>query len=127
MSDPNTPTGGQGGYGAAPPPPPPPGGPREPAEPKNFFAALFDFGFNTFVTPMIVKVVYILITIAIALGWLVFVISGFAGDQPGLGIVALLLGWIPALLYLAFFRMTLEFYYGVVRMSQDINRRLPHA
>ena len=37
----------------------------------------------------------------------------------------MVLGWIPALLYLAFLRMTLEFYYSVVRMSQDINRRLP--
>ncbi|MDQ4086323.1 MAG: DUF4282 domain-containing protein [Actinomycetota bacterium] len=136
MSDPNTPSGGQGGYGqgAAPPPPPPPSGPPpdqpyggRPAEPKNFFAALFDFGFNTFVTPMIVKVVYILITVAIALAWVVFVIGGFVGDEPFVGVLALLLGWIPALLYLAFFRMTLEFYYGVVRMSQDINRRLPHG
>jgi Domain of unknown function (DUF4282) len=102
-----------------------PSTPRPAPEPRSFFGALFDFGFNTFVTPMIVKVVYVLITIAIALGLLAFIVSGFVSEQPALGIAVLLLGWIPALLYLAFFRMTLEFYYGVVRMSQDINRRLP--
>jgi hypothetical protein len=81
-----------------------------PPQSTNFFSALFDFGFNRFVTPMIVKVVYILIPVANALCWLFFVIGGFAGDEPALGVAALLLGWIPALLYLAFFRMTLELY-----------------
>jgi hypothetical protein len=116
-----------------PPYPPPSGGePQGPRDrggrrPGNFLTALFDFGFNTFVTPMVVKFVYVLGAIAIALGWLFVVIAGFAGEQPGLGVVALLFGWIPALLYLAVFRMTLEFYYSVVRMSQDINRRLPQG
>jgi Domain of unknown function (DUF4282) len=92
---------------------------------KNFFGALFDFSFSSFVTPMIVKVVYVLITIAIALALLGWIVVAFASDQVALGVTLLVLGWIPALLYLAFFRMTLEFYYSVVRMSQDINRRLP--
>lgn len=39
----------------------------------------------------------------------------------------LLLGPIGVILYLALIRMTLEFYLAVTRMSQDINRRLPHA
>ncbi len=67
---------------------------------------------------MIVKVVYVLITIAIAIALLGWIIAAFAGDQVALGVALLVLGWIPALLYLAFFRMTLEFYYSVVRMSQ---------
>lgn len=75
---------------------------------------------------MIVKIVYILITIAIAIGLVVWVVAAFF-SSVAYGVAALLLGWIPALLYLAFFRMTLEFYYGVVRMSQDINHRLPNA
>jgi hypothetical protein len=144
MSDPNTPTGGsggyddpggygQGGYGEGGPgqggPPPPAGGSqaRRPApEPNNFFAALFDFSFNTFVTPMIVRVVYILFTVVIALGLLFWVVVAFTQSAVA-GVGVLLLGWIPALLYLAFFRMALEMYYAIVRMSQDINRRLPGA
>jgi len=92
---------------------------------KGFFGALFDFSFNTFVTPKIVKFVYVLATILLVITYLVFVITGFAGDNPAIGIAFLLLGWIPFLFYLALIRMTLEFYYSIVRMSQDINERLP--
>lgn len=140
MSDPNAPSGGggtygsggYGGYGGAQGgsgPPQGPGGPEYGAsgassDARGFFGALFDFSFNSFVTPKIVKVVYVLFTIGMALALVVYVIVGFAAD-PVIGVLVLLLGWIPALLYLAFIRMTLEFYYSVVRMSQDINRRLP--
>ena len=93
---------------------------------KNFFAALFDFGFSTFVTPMIVKFVYVLATIGLALGYFIFVVVAFA-ESAAYGVIILLLGAVAALIYLAFIRMTLEFYYAIVRMSQDINRRLPKA
>jgi hypothetical protein len=90
----------------------------------GFFAALFDFSFNSFVTPKIVKLVYVLATIALALIYLILVISAFT-ENGGLGIVVLLGGAVGALVYLAFIRMTLEFYFAIVRMSQDINERLP--
>jgi hypothetical protein len=93
---------------------------------KGFFGALFDFSFNSFVTPMIVKFVYVLATIGIAIGYLVFLVSAFANSAAA-GIIVLIVGAIGALVYLAFIRMTLEFYYAVVRMSQDINQRLPRA
>jgi hypothetical protein len=34
---------------------------------------------------------------------------------------------VAAIVYLAFIRMTLEIYYAVLRMSQDVNQRLPQA
>jgi hypothetical protein len=92
----------------------------------GFFAALFDFSFSRFVTPMIVKLVYVLATIALGLLYIVFVIGAFS-QSAGAGIGVLIVGAIVALIYLAFIRMTLEFYYAIVRMSQDINRRLPGA
>ncbi|MGH3928635.1 MAG: DUF4282 domain-containing protein [Pseudonocardiaceae bacterium] len=88
----------------------------------GFFGALFDFGFNHFVTPSIIKVIYVLGLIGIALGYLFFVITGFAGSAI-VGIIALLFGPIVALLYLALFRMMLEFYVAVIRMSEDIHHR----
>jgi len=143
MSETNNPPGGAGGtygggYGTGPTGPGGPGGSSGPGGPggpqygpsgasgdaKGFIGSLFDFSFNSFVTPKIVRFVYILLTIAIVLGYVGFVIAGFA-DSAVSGVLVLLLGWIPALLYLALFRMTLEFYYSVVRMSEDINRRLP--
>ncbi len=114
-------------YGTPPPnepfgqpdtPPPPPGD-----SPKGFFGALFDFSFEHFVTPMIVKVVYVLAIISLGLGFLVFLVAAFAQDGAS-GLAVLILGPIALLLYICLIRMTLEFYLAITRMSQDIHFRL---
>lgn len=148
-SDPTTPLpssqpaspapGGAGapGAGSTPPPPPPPmapaGGPSgmssipDPArEGAGFFTALFDFSFTNFVTPILVRFVYLLATVALVASWLIFVFAGFA-NSVGTGLAALILGPIFVIIYLAVIRMTLEFYLSVVRMSEDIHKRLPQA
>lgn len=117
-------------YGSTPPPPPtPPSSTPPPPSPgapppsrKGFFGALFDFSFETFITPMIVKVVYLIGTIVIGLVWLGFLVTGFA-TSAAYGIVVLIIGPFVALIYLAMFRMTLEFYLALVRMSDDIHHR----
>ena len=88
-------------------------------ESQGFFGALFDFSFNSFATPVVIKVLYILGLVAIGLGYVVLVISGFA-DSPITGLAILIGGAIGALIYVIFLRITLEFYYAVVRMSEDI-------
>jgi hypothetical protein len=110
-------------YGT-PPPSEPFGQPTPPtASGKGFFGALFDFRFEHFITPMIVKFVYVLVMVALVIGWLVFLVAGFA-DSVTSGVFALVVGPILLVLYLAFIRMTLEFYLAIVRMSQDIHTRL---
>ena len=47
-------------------------------EAPSFFGALFDFGFNSFATPVVIKVLYILGLVGIGLGYVAVVISGFA-------------------------------------------------
>jgi len=113
---------------AGPPPGPPPSGPYGGAAPsgaprKGFFGSLFDFSFEHFVTPIIVKIVYVLALAALVLGWLVFLAAGFS-QSAGAGIAVLVLGPIGLILYLALIRMTLEFYLAIVRMSEDIHTRL---
>lgn len=138
MSDYPTQQSGHGG-GSRPPHQPPPawgqgygvqpyadGGNLMPTTDSGFFRALFDFKFETFVTPKIVKFVYVLATIGIALGYLVAVGAGFI-DSLGAGVLILVAGAVAAVISLAFIRMTLEFYFAIVRMSQDINRRLPRG
>lgn len=116
------PTGGQP-YGQSPQGQPPRGGVDLAQESKGFFGALFDFSFTHFVTPMIVKVVYILVTVLLAIGALGVVISGFT-QSAALGILFLILSVIGYFVYLAIVRMTLEFYLAIVRMSEDIHKRL---
>ena len=88
-------------------------------ESPSFFGALFDFVFNTFATPVVIKVLYILGLVGIGLGYVGFVIAAFA-QSLGYGLAVLLLGAVVALFYVIFFRVFLEFYYAVVRMSEDI-------
>jgi hypothetical protein len=95
-------------------------------EGAGFFTALFDFSFTNFVTPILVRFVYVLATVALAVTWLIFVIAGFA-NSLGAGLGALILGPVFVVIYLAVIRMTLEFYLSVVRMSEDIHKRLPQA
>ncbi|PVG84239.1 hypothetical protein DDE18_00960 [Nocardioides gansuensis] len=93
---------------------------------KGFFGALFDFGFNTFITPMVVKVVYVIGLVAMVLAFFVLLVGAFSQDAMS-GIAVLILGPIVLLLYLCLFRMMLEFYVAVVRMSEDIHERLPRS
>ncbi len=113
--------------GASPGPYPSSSGPASAGVPgSGFFAALFDFSFSRFITPMIIRFVYILATALIGLTWFALLITSFASSAAS-GLVVLLLGPVVALVYLAFVRMTLEIYLAVVRMSEDIHQRLPHS
>ncbi len=93
------------------------------AKGKGFFGALFDFSFEHFVTPMLVKAVYIVALVALGLGWLIWLVAGFS-QSTGFGVAVLVLGPILLFLYLCLIRMTLEFYLAITRMSQDIHQRL---
>ncbi|MEJ7627990.1 MAG: DUF4282 domain-containing protein [Nocardioidaceae bacterium] len=102
----------------------PSAGGGQPPSSKGFFGALFDFSFEHFITPIIVKVVYVVALIVLVLGWLFWTVATLS-QSAGLGVFIFLLGGVVVVLYLAFIRMTLEFYLAIVRMSQDIHRQFP--
>jgi len=132
------PYGGQSPYGGQPPdggqppaevgrggfPQYPSGGGTPAPSAKGFFGALFDFSFEHFITPIIVKVVYVVALIVLVLGWLIWTVAALS-QSAGLGLLVLVFGAVVVILYLAFIRMTLEFYLAIVRMSQDIHRQFP--
>lgn len=99
--------------------------------------AMFDFSFSTFATPGLVKLVYGLSMVIAVLYWLGLIIfaflsgtfypamspySGNTGSSfnPVPGILAILLGWIPAFLWILLIRIGLEFAIATVRTSEDI-------
>lgn len=110
----------QGGGFGAPPGGYPPAPPSQPSAPKGpgFLQNLFDLTFTRFVTPTIIKVVYLLVIAVVVIWYLGAIIGGFASGAPGMGIVALLLGWIPALLAIAISRMQLEYIVALIRTSE---------
>ncbi|HEY2131288.1 MAG TPA: DUF4282 domain-containing protein [Streptosporangiaceae bacterium] len=90
------------------------------AEPKGFLGALFDFSFTSFVTPKVVKVLYVLIVVVVGLSALGFALSVLA-TSVGLGLIVLLIGApLYFLVVTALYRITLEFFMVVFRMAQDI-------
>jgi hypothetical protein len=92
-----------------------------PASGPGFLGSLFDFDFTSFVTPKIIKSVYLLAVMALGLSAIAFIISGFGVHVP-LGVVTrVILAAVYFLLGVAFFRVVLEFFMVVFRMAEDLH------
>ena len=68
---------------------------------------LFDFSFETFITPSIVKIVYIVVIVMAGLMWLGFIIGGLNSGIGGF-LAGLIFGGLAALLMVLFYRIFLE-------------------
>ncbi len=90
------------------------------ADAKGFLGVLFDFGFTSFVTPKVIKVLYMLIMIGTVVSALVFTIIVFRVSTP-FGIVTLLVADpLFIVIVMAIYRMILEFFVVVFRVAEDI-------
>ena len=87
--------------------------------PRGFFGKLFDFSFETFITPSIIKVLFILILVVIGIGALGFVIAAFS-QSAVLGLVVLIIGVpIGGFLYILFARVWLEIVVVLFRIEEN--------
>lgn len=98
------------------------------SSPKGFFSSLYDLSFDTFVTPRIVRVVYLIWLVAIALWALTFLVAGLAvqptlygsGSVNGVFFVFHLVG--AAVIFVVgsiSARITLEFVMAVFRIAEN--------
>jgi hypothetical protein len=109
---------------AAPPPPPPPVAPQPvyatqpayiPTPPvnytditgKGFWSRFFDFSFKEFITPSVIKVLFIVIIVVIGLSMLGMIVEGFV-VFGALGVVWLIAALIYGFVALLFSRVFLE-------------------
>jgi hypothetical protein len=121
--------------------------PKPIRERRGFFGKLFDFEFHDYITPSIVKIVFVLAVVVAILMWLLSIIGGFASGRLGSGasmltpagqvirtgssfnawpgILAILFGWIPPLIWLIFARIGLEAVLSLIRTSKE-TRRIRH-
>jgi|KBSMisStaDraftv2_1062788.scaffolds.fasta_scaffold352983_2 hypothetical protein len=89
-------------------------------EPKGFFQSLFDYSFSSFITTKLIKVLYILSTIAIAIYTLVLVLVLFKAS-PAAGIFGLLiLGPLAFVIGMIYMRVILELLIVVFRIHEDV-------
>jgi hypothetical protein len=115
------------GYGYATPPPAPPPFAGAPVnqmaaqvgdQAKGFLGKLFDLTFTSFVTPSIAKLFYVLAIAASAVGWVGMIVSGFTFN-PLIGILSVLLGWIPPFIGLILLRLVIEFALAAIKTAEN--------
>ena len=93
---------------------------QDPASSKGFLASLFDIGFTSFVTPKVVKAVYVLVMILTALWELALAVGAFRLNTV-LGIIVLfILSPIFFVVYLALWRIVLELVMVIFRIAEDV-------
>jgi uncharacterized protein DUF4282 len=88
-------------------PTPPAQPPSQSPPPGGFFEALMDTKFDHLITPSLIRFLYVVAMVVLALGALAVIIAGFA-ESAGTGVVLLILAPIGALIYLIVTRLWLE-------------------
>jgi len=82
-----------------------------PSEPghvqRGFFESLMDTRFDSLITPMLIRFLYVVGMVVLGIGALVFIVVAFT-DSAGRGILALILAPLVALIYLIVTRLYLE-------------------
>lgn len=81
--------------------------------------ALFDFDFRKFVTPSIIKIVYILIMIFLVLGYIAMVIAAFSEDALFGLLMLIIIGPLFVLIYLVLARAGLESLIASIRTAEN--------
>jgi hypothetical protein len=86
-----------------PPPRPPSAGQGQ----EGFFQALMDTRFDRLITPSLIRFLYVIAIVVLALGTLAVIIAGFT-ESAGTGVLLLILAPLGALIYLIVTRLWLE-------------------
>ena len=71
------------------------------------FGDIFDLSFKKYVTPTVVRVLFILVMVFAALWWLFLVIAGFSSNA-GTGFGALIIGGVGFFMFILFYRVFFE-------------------
>ncbi len=89
-------------------------------QPKGFMTALFDFSFTAFVTPKIIKVLYVLATVLVSLWTLVLILAAF-NESGSLGVLMLVIGGpLFFLLAIIYARVFLELVIVFFRINGNV-------
>ena len=90
---------------------------------KGFIGSLFDFSFDSFVTPKIIKVLYVLLTVWTLLVGLFFLVIGFrSGGFFGGMAVLIIVEPIFILLTLGVYRVLLEAFMVIFRIYEETKK-----
>ncbi len=119
------PPGAPAGYGPSPGPAgagPRAGGPRSAGDvdAKGFFKALYDFQFDYFVTPKLIRFFYGLFVVLLSIGAVIVLIGSFASGKAGSIVAGIIVIPIFYLVYLIFLRIYMELIAALFRIADDL-------
>jgi hypothetical protein len=89
-----------------------------PMETKGFFAALFDFGFTSFITLKFLRVIYTVLVCLILVVGLFFLIAGLS-QGGGTAVAVIFLAPLATLFYLIFVRIYMELIAMFFRIGEN--------
>lgn len=89
-------------------------------EAKSFFASLFDYSFSSFVTPRIIKVLYVLATIGISLWTLFLIVAAFNVSDSAGGVMLVIGGPLFFLFSMIYARVFLELVIAFFRINGNV-------
>ena len=96
---------------------------KRPAGERGFLGSLFDFSFTSFVTPKIIKVLYVLFTIWTALIGLTLLVIGFrTGGVAGGLFTLIIVEPVLLLLTLGIYRVVLEAFMVIFRIYEEMKQ-----
>jgi hypothetical protein len=87
---------------------------------RGFFEALFDTRFDSLITPKLIRLLYVIGMIVLAIGVIVAIIVGFVNDA-GTGVITLILAPIVALIYLIVVRVYLELVIVAFKIREGVD------
>jgi len=89
-------------------------------ENKSFFSSLFDFSFQSFITPTIIKILFVIGIILAAIFTIIGIVFAFiAGIAPGV-LMLIIISPIVFILYVLAVRIYLEILIILFRIQNDI-------
>lgn len=91
-------------------------------EGQNLIRGLFDLSFTTFVTVKFAKIIYVLLLVGWALGWVVFLFGTLTNDEMAAAVkVLMILIVLPigALLSLIYLRIVVESMVVIFRIAEN--------
>ncbi|MFE7846501.1 DUF4282 domain-containing protein [Microbacterium sp. NPDC057407] len=104
---------------------------------RGFFAALFDLSFRTFITRRLASVFYLVGLIAIAIGFIVYLVNGIVGGvsllwyNTGAGITAIIATVIivPLVAFIAIIalRFIIEAVVALIAIAENTERTAQHT
>ena len=103
------------------PPPPPAGAEPAPAPAKGFVARIFDLSFTEFVTPSLIKVIFLIGIVGAGL-MSILVFAAFANQGGGSVVVGIIVAPLIFFVYVLFARVLSELYLILFRIEENTRK-----